>query len=73
MLPPESAQEWSCQYVLTILNLLGNFCVPPKSIVRYDYYSVYYSTITQTTQGSFPQDGACEAGGLGTLDGFIIP
>jgi hypothetical protein len=33
MVPSESAQElsneWSCQYVSTILNFSGNFCVPP--------------------------------------------
>jgi hypothetical protein len=34
MVPPESApqelsNEWSCRYVLIILNFLGNFCVPP--------------------------------------------
>jgi hypothetical protein len=33
-LPSESASEqlsneWSCQYVSTILNFDGNFCVPP--------------------------------------------
>jgi hypothetical protein len=26
--PQELSNEWSCQYVSTILNLLGNFCVP---------------------------------------------
>jgi hypothetical protein len=26
--PQELSNEWSCRYVLTILNLLGNFCVP---------------------------------------------
>jgi hypothetical protein len=34
LVPTESASqelsnEWSCQYVLTILNFLGNFCAPP--------------------------------------------
>jgi hypothetical protein len=26
--PQELSNEWSCQYVLTILNFLGNFSVP---------------------------------------------
>jgi hypothetical protein len=26
--PQELSNEWSCQYVSTILNFLGNFCVP---------------------------------------------
>jgi hypothetical protein len=25
----ELSNEWSCQYVSTILNALGKFCVPP--------------------------------------------
>jgi hypothetical protein len=25
--PQELSNEWSCQYVSTILNILGNFCV----------------------------------------------
>jgi hypothetical protein len=27
--PQELSNEWSCLYVSTILNVLGNFCVPP--------------------------------------------
>jgi hypothetical protein len=27
--PQELSNEWSCEYVSTILNILGNFCVPP--------------------------------------------
>jgi hypothetical protein len=27
--PQELSNEWSCQYFSIILNLLGNFCVPP--------------------------------------------
>jgi hypothetical protein len=27
--PREFSNEWSCQYVSTISNFLGNFCVPP--------------------------------------------
>jgi hypothetical protein len=26
--PQELSNEWSCQNILTILNVLGNFCVP---------------------------------------------
>jgi hypothetical protein len=28
--PQELSNEWSCQYVSIILDVLGNFCVPPK-------------------------------------------
>jgi hypothetical protein len=27
--PRELSNEWSCQYVSTIVNVLGNFCVLP--------------------------------------------
>jgi hypothetical protein len=27
--PQELSNEWSCHYVSTILNILGNFCVLP--------------------------------------------
>jgi hypothetical protein len=28
----ELSNEWSCQYLLTILNLFGDFCVPPIEV-----------------------------------------
>jgi hypothetical protein len=49
--PQELSNEWSCQYVLTILTFFGNFCVPPLvtielmrkikvSLVAYIYLTV---------------------------------
>jgi hypothetical protein len=39
----------------------------------YYYFVYYYSTITQTTQVRiFPQNGAREAGVLGSLDGLVV-
>jgi hypothetical protein len=31
--PQELSNEWSCQYVTTILNFWGNFYVPPFALV----------------------------------------
>jgi hypothetical protein len=32
--PQELSNEWSCQYVSTILNIFGNFCVLPSVTKR---------------------------------------
>jgi hypothetical protein len=26
--PPELSNEWSCQYVSTVLTIMGNICIP---------------------------------------------
>jgi hypothetical protein len=31
--PRELSNEWSCQYVLTIFNFFGNYCVPKSPSV----------------------------------------
>jgi hypothetical protein len=36
--PQELAIEWSCQFVLAILDVLGNFCVPPLVTKKYENF-----------------------------------
>jgi hypothetical protein len=49
--PQELSNEWSCQQVSTILNLLGNFCVLP--LVREITISPFRTWITNVENALF--------------------